>query len=176
MHLFQFTAWTVLRWIHLYIEKYFSVCVPSEVIRLRLAFVCIFVFKQTWSESRCSPSCGEKVKSRETKRDLCKWANSSWDRCQVISFVGVERREKNKEKYSDCCSYLRVMSSAIVSSSSSRSVRGAAFFRPSSQLQLPPMSHSSLWNAFGRASTCPWTHTGVCEWICLYGVFCIVFS
>lgn len=47
MHLFQFTAWTVLRWIYLYIEKYVSVCVPSEVIRLSLAFVCIFVFKQT---------------------------------------------------------------------------------------------------------------------------------
>lgn len=37
----------MLRWIHLYTEKYFRVCVPSEAIRLSLASVCVFVFRQT---------------------------------------------------------------------------------------------------------------------------------
>lgn len=98
MHLFQSTAWTGLRWGHLYIEKYFSVCVPSEVIILSLAPSVYLSLNRLWGESRCSPSCGEKVKSRETKRDLWTWANSSWDRCQVISFGWCWKTQKEQRR------------------------------------------------------------------------------
>ncbi len=55
--------------------------------------------------------------------------------------------------------------------------KGAVFFRPSSRLQLHPLSHSWPQGAFGRApTTYVSTHTSVRERIRLCGVFCIVVS